>query len=285
MGIVSLPNLGPDPITVNAAVLNGKVDPLATEFNGGIDNDNIASGAGIVYSKLTLTGGILNADINASAGIVDTKLATISTAGKVSATAISVSGLTAVTGVSSDYVVISDVSDSGNPKKALVSDIVSLSTFTPSTSNALAGSVIQVVNTQTGAVASGATAIPDDDTIPQSGEGVEFMTLAITPTNASNKLRIDIVAQLENSAVAYVTGALFQDATAGALAAGTAYCGAGNRGTFTLTHYMAAGTTSATTFKLRAGAASGTTTLNGTGGSRKYGGVMASSITITEIKV
>jgi hypothetical protein len=51
------------------------------------------------------------------------------------------------------------------------------------------------------------------------------------------------------------------------------------------THYMAAGTTSATTFKVRIGAVtSGTITFNGIGSARKLGGVLASSITITEIK-
>ena len=90
MSIVTLPNLGPDPFTVNASVLNGKVDPLATDYNGNIQNVNIASGAGIVYSKLSLTGGIVNADVNASAAIVDTKLAQITTAGKVSVSALTV---------------------------------------------------------------------------------------------------------------------------------------------------------------------------------------------------
>jgi len=55
MGNVSLPVLGPDPFTVNASVLNGKVDPLATEFNGNIENVNIASGAAIAASKLNLS--------------------------------------------------------------------------------------------------------------------------------------------------------------------------------------------------------------------------------------
>lgn len=66
MGIVSLPSFGSDPATVNAANLDGKVDPLATEFNGNIDNNNI----------------------KAAAGIVDTKLATISTAAKVNTSAL-----------------------------------------------------------------------------------------------------------------------------------------------------------------------------------------------------
>lgn len=54
MGIVSLPSYGSDPATVNASNLDGKVDPLATEFNGGIDNDNIDAAAAIAASKLNL---------------------------------------------------------------------------------------------------------------------------------------------------------------------------------------------------------------------------------------
>jgi len=54
MGIVNLPAFGTDPVTVNAANLDGKVDPLANEFNGGIDNDNIDSAAAIANSKLNL---------------------------------------------------------------------------------------------------------------------------------------------------------------------------------------------------------------------------------------
>ena len=55
---------------------------------------------GTVTSTMILDGTILNADINASAAIVDTKLATISTAGKVSGSAITsgtIGGTTAVT--------------------------------------------------------------------------------------------------------------------------------------------------------------------------------------------
>ena len=49
---------------------------------------------------------------------------------------------------------------------------------------------------------------------------------------------------------------------------------------------MTAGTASETTFKVRVGFnASGTTTFNGAGGSRRLGGNFSSSITITEIAV
>lgn len=48
-----------------------------------VTSANIAAGAGITYSQLTLTGGIVNADIASGAAITDSKLATISTATKV----------------------------------------------------------------------------------------------------------------------------------------------------------------------------------------------------------
>ena len=49
---------------------------------------------------------------------------------------------------------------------------------------------------------------------------------------------------------------------------------------------MTAGTGSSTTFKVRAGGQNaGTTTFNGNVSARKYGGVLLSSLTITEIQV
>jgi len=149
-----------------------------------------------------------------------------------------------------------------------------------------AGNVIQVVNTQTGASATGTTTIPFDDTIPQNTEGTEFMTLAITPTSATNKLLIQVIAVGSHSAATQLTTlALFQDSTANALAAVIqTEATAGYFHNFPLNHYMTAGTTSSTTFKVRIGSSSaGTFTFNGNSGSRIYGGVMASSITIWEV--
>ena len=150
------------------------------------------------------------------------------------------------------------------------------------------GKVVQVVNVMDGAVATGTTIMPVDDTIPQNTEGVELMTLAITPTNASNKLRIDVVAHINHTDTAnhWRGTALFQDSTANALAAQAVSAQSSFRSVMNFTHYMTAGTTSATTFKVRAGGVNaGTLTFNGHAGSRHFGGVMASSITITEIAV
>jgi len=179
--------------------------------------------------------------------------------------------------------------------KYLKSGASAVSWDTPSVA-AVDGMVVQVVNTQTGASATGTTAIPIDDTIPQQTEGTEFMTLAITPKRATNKLRIDVVFNLAHVDSANrerdTSIALFQDSTANALAATwrrnvtfDATSSGVNSGAMLLTYYMTAGTTSATTFKVRGGDDSGATiTFNGSGGSRVFGGVMISSITITEIK-
>lgn len=150
------------------------------------------------------------------------------------------------------------------------------------------GRTIQEIHTQDGEVATGTTTIPLDDTIPQDTEGDEYITATITPTNASNKLVIDVVIQLAHSAAGTVLLAgLFQDSIASALAAGwAAKDGATAFGTVTFRHEMVAGTTSATTFKVRAGSdQAGTTTFNGSGGTRAFGGIMASSISIKEVKV
>lgn len=147
--------------------------------------------------------------------------------------------------------------------------------------------VVQKVNVQDGAVATGTTAIPYDDTIPQNTEGDEYMTLAITPTDASNRLEIKVVFHAAHTVNGRTHVTLFQDAIASAIAVGTS-----SSTTATIIrnvvffHDMVAGSTLQITFKVRAGNASGaTTTFNGTGGARKFGGVMASSITITEYKV
>lgn len=151
------------------------------------------------------------------------------------------------------------------------------------------GQVVQMVSTETGTLATGTTLIPYDNTIPQNTEGTEFMTLAITPKTTTNILIIQVVAFLYHSATTgNLAGALFQDSTANALCAGSmasALGGSAGGGMFVLTHRMAAGTTSATTFKFRAGGQiAGTTSFNGIGGSSFFGGTQGSTIVITEYK-
>jgi hypothetical protein len=147
------------------------------------------------------------------------------------------------------------------------------------------GRVVQEVSFETGSVATGTTTMPFDDTIPQNTEGDEYMTLSITPKSATNKLRIDVVLNVATSGTSNtMVVALFQDSAADALATSVAAnYAAGAPTTIPLSHTLTSGTTSATTFKVRAGyGGAGTTTLNGSGGTRKLGGVLISSIKITE---
>jgi hypothetical protein len=150
----------------------------------------------------------------------------------------------------------------------------------------VAGGAVQVVNVQDGTVATGSTIIPYDDSIPQNTEGDEYMTLAITPTSASNKLKIEVVFNgTQALGGGALTVALFQDSTASAIAvSGTQHNGSWLEN-IKFTHFMTAGTTLETIFKIRAGSSSTTTTFNGVATAQKYGGSMASSITITEIQV
>ena len=151
----------------------------------------------------------------------------------------------------------------------------------------LPGQTVQTVVSVDGAVATGTTVIPDDDTVPQNTEGDQYMSKAITPTVAANLLVITHEGAYANSNTDRSLGlALFQDSTASTLASARASreVGEGFIVQTSLTHTMRAATTSSTTMKIRAGFPNaGTTTFNGTAGARKLGGTLASFLIIEEI--
>lgn len=146
------------------------------------------------------------------------------------------------------------------------------------------GRIAQIVNFQTGAVATGTTLIPADDTTPQITEGDQYMTCTITPQNANNTLIIEAVIAISSTVANWMTAVLFKDAVADALAVITMYQDTANGGVFlTFKHTMIANTVNAITFRVRVGGNNvGMTTFNGVNSARLFNGVMASSITITE---
>ena len=146
--------------------------------------------------------------------------------------------------------------------------------------------VVQEAYTSDGTVATGTTVFSDS---PTSTSGDEYITLSITPTNASNILIIESQCHFSSSASGNVKigMGLFQDATSTPLTV-TAHndISTSSLNCFTLVHRMVAGTASSTTFKIRAGAANaGTTTFNGISGSVSYSGYLNSYIKITELRV
>lgn len=149
------------------------------------------------------------------------------------------------------------------------------------------GHTVQIVNFQTGVIATGTTVIPNDNTIPQNDEGDEYMTLAFTPKSSTNKLKIEVIFLGTGGVNTHLIVALFQDAIANALAVSVGFVGGAESPIgIPLPHFMVAGTTSEIIFKIRAGlVAANILTFNGAHtGIAKFGGVLASSITITEYK-
>ncbi len=179
------------------------------------------------------------------------------------------------------------------PSDTITGDMIADNTVT--TANLVDASsyenlVVQVVNFQTGAYDSGSTAMPYDDSKPEITEGNEFLTLAITPTSASNKLLIEVNITLGHSTDARtLIAALFETTTDATYALAVVSDWKDRHEDLlqlSLRHYMTAPGTSEYTFRVRAGTPqTGNTEMNGTDGSRMFGGACISSITLTEILV
>lgn len=148
------------------------------------------------------------------------------------------------------------------------------------------GEAINKAFAATGAVATGTTALPYDDTIPQITEGDQYMTLAITPKAKPNILEIEAQGIFAGNSNSQLVMALFQDATAGALVATPIrLVSTGSAGMDHILYSMLAATVVSTTFRMRAGGTAGTITFNGEGAARLMGGVANSYMRITEYQV
>ena len=146
----------------------------------------------------------------------------------------------------------------------------------------VSGGSVGFDSTFDGTVASNATTIPDDDTVPQIGEGSEYMSLVYTPKSASNMLVIDALGNFAISGGFIVTAAIFQDAIANALRTGRNHTDIVQMFPVSVKHTMVAGTTSPITFRFRAAGTTGTTTFNGVAAAQKNGGNLSSYMTVTE---
>ncbi len=146
------------------------------------------------------------------------------------------------------------------------------------------GMVIQVQRTQLGTILNTAVDIPWDNTIPQNTEGAQAFAITFTPKFIGSLLKVDVVLNMSATSTGTSIGALFRDVIANALAAGAAVLTAGQGSQVSFSYFMVTSSLTAIDFKARFGGAStGTVTLNGYNSLQKLGGVMASSMTITEI--
>lgn len=135
------------------------------------------------------------------------------------------------------------------------------------------------------------SAIPIDDTIPQSGEGTELITVAITPRLASSRIRLRFVGQFFSTVVgASCAATLFKDAGANAIHGHR--CDSEDSAnyfntnlSFEMEHAHGGAAGVATTYKVRVGISSGNLYWNGNSGGRLFGGVMRITLIAEEIPV
>lgn len=215
-----------------------------------------------------------------TAGVVELATQAEVNTGTDTARAITPAGLTGwtpavgtVTVAADDKVLLADASASGVLKQGLVSDIT--------------GKLVQRVYASFATHTSINASVPNDDSIPQSGEGVEIITAAITPTSATNRLRIRTVIPVAGDGNGGAVIALFQDSTANALMSQTTDVQNGIGGPLIIEYEMEAGTTSATTFKARVGTnggAPGNIYVCGNSSGRRHGGVLLATMVIEEIR-
>ena len=148
--------------------------------------------------------------------------------------------------------------------------------------------LVQVVNTTTGAYTSGTTVIVTDNTIATSSEGnaIPNLDTEITPSNALNILLFDLNLFCGTNASTHTAQmSVFQDSDTDALATTSEFqTNSYGMTNMTLMFSMVAGTTSATTFKVRAGSDTGTFGFNGTTG-QMFGGKGVSTLRVMEIRV
>lgn len=145
---------------------------------------------------------------------------------------------------------------------------------------------IQQVQTSSSTYLSTGVAIPDDDTIPQSSEGDPLISLAITPTSATNILVFDFYCPAASDGQGGIILALFQDSNTDATFTASDDIFDFAMGGATFRYYMTAGTTSSTTFSIRYGAPASTGTqvyINGNASGRLFGGTSKVVFTISEI--
>lgn len=149
--------------------------------------------------------------------------------------------------------------------------------------------VLKKSTTMFSGVATGTTEWVFDNTKPQNTEGDQYMAVTFTPkdtpTIATDKLLIEVTMNYTVSAPRNVGIGLFRDSVADALGAAAQATVAADIGTCcSFKCEMVPGSITPIVFKVRAGLVlGGTLTFNGSGGAVWFGGVSASSITISQI--
>jgi len=146
------------------------------------------------------------------------------------------------------------------------------------------GGILQIVSTEQTADFSTTATIPFDATIPQSTEGTEYITQAITPISASSVLEIDVQLMVGGNAGGMIISPLFKDSDANAIFTGSSPTSGSTFFPLSYKYRVASGSTTARTYKVRIGSNGITVYVNRTSAAADiFGASVLSRITITEI--
>jgi uncharacterized membrane protein len=147
------------------------------------------------------------------------------------------------------------------------------------------GSARNAVYAESSTFTSVTSAIPQDNTIPQSNEGTQILTASITPASSTTKLRITVTIPYSTGLGECFAASLFRDAGANAVfAMPSCPCSPLHMRELVFTTEVNSTATTASTFNLRVGPASGTGYVNGTDLGAMFGGTLKSTMVIEEIK-
>jgi hypothetical protein len=129
------------------------------------------------------------------------------------------------------------------------------------------------------------TQIPFDNTIPQSTEGTQIISVSFTPKSTTSRVRLRFSGVFALSGASTAAGALFSSASANALAARTkTVSAADSREQMFIEHEYVPGTTSALTYSVRVGPLTGVTMrMNGSSSTSEFGGTEVCTLIVEEI--
>jgi len=148
------------------------------------------------------------------------------------------------------------------------------------------GSIVKTVYTQSDTFATMTGAFPVDDTIPQVSEGTQILSATIAPSVAGNLIRVRLSLYGSVNSAVTITVAVFisgfgPDAQH---AFGTTVPTANHTVNMNCEYTQLTSSTSPLTFTVRIGPSSGTLSLNGLNGTRRYGGKAKCSLVLEEIR-
>ena len=166
-----------------------------------------------------------------------------------------------------------------------MASVIKVDTIQDSTGTFEHARLVQVVSTTYTTRTTTTTTVPADNTVPLITEGVELTTLALPPTPASNTLLIRWDVPIDsNSSTGRDSYTLFKDSGTCLAICVKEQPSAGYGSGLSMTHVIAAGSTSEQTFRIRfATNGSGTGEINGIGAAL-YGGVSGAVLTIMEVR-